>query len=291
MSRRRELFLVISMILISFIPFSVFLYLGRMERACIILPLSALVLSFSLISLKRGKTLISLVLYLVDLILVASVSLSTSITVHGAEGSDTAVFVIYTLVPYFSLIPLYICKKKKGWISLTLGALLSLSLMFVTSSYLNRYSFLYELNGNYSLYSELGKYSFLFLAVGVLSLLFFKTDRNYLNYGMILLSIVLLAPMESCRIGEGLLLSFLSSSRIMILTLVLLVYVISEKKVIRKSERRNIVFKDMVYEEVKPLKKRPRKPKFEVPPNVPVFRVNLTQKYENDSVNNEQIDG
>ena len=74
----------------------------------------------------------------------------------------------------------------------------------------------------------------------------------------------------------------------MTLSLVLLVYVISEKKVIRKSERRNIVFKDMVYEEVKPLKKRPRKPKFEVPPNVPVFRVNLTHKTKNDSINNEQ---
>ena len=291
MSRRRELFLVISMLLLSFIPFSVSLYLGRMERACIILPLSALVLSFSLIALKRGKTLISIVLYLVDMLIVASVSLSTSLTVHGAEGSDTVVFVIYTLVPYFSLIPLYICRKRKGWISLTLGALISLSLLLVTSSYLNRYSFLYELNGNYSLYSELGKYSFLFLAVGVLSLLFFQTDRNYLNYGMLLLSIVLLAPMESCRIGEGLLLSFLSSSRIMILSLVLLVYVISEKKVIRKSERRNILFKDMVYEEVKPLKKRQRKPKFEVPPNVPVFRANLTQKYESDSINNGQSDG
>ena len=279
------------MLLLSFIPFSVSLYLGRMERACIILPLSALALSFSLIALKKGKTLISLVLYLVDLILVASVSLSTSITVHGAKGSDTVVFVIYTLVPYFSLIPLYICRKRKGWISLTLGALISLSLLFVTSSYLNRYSFLYELNGNYSVYSELGKYSFLFLTVGVLSLLFFKTDRNYLHYGMLLLSIVLLAPMESCRIGEGLILSVLSSPRIMTLSLVLIVYVISEKKVIRKSERRNIVFKDMVYEEVKPLKKRPRKPKFEVPPNVPVFRVNLTQKYENDSINNKQGDG
>lgn len=291
MSRRRELFLIASMLLLSFIPLSVSLYLGRMERASIILPLSALALSFSVISLKRGKTLISLVLYLVDLILVASVSLSTSITVHGAKGSDTVVFVTYTLVPYFSLIPLYICRKRKGWSSLTLGALFSLSLLFVTSSYFNRYSFLYELNGKYSLYSELGKYSFLFLAVGVLSVLFFKTDRNYLNYGMILLSIVLIAPMESCRIGEGLLLSFLSSSRVMTLSLVLLVYVISEKKVIRKSERRNIVFKDMVYEEVKPLKKRPRKPKFEVPPNVPVFRVNLTQKYENDSINNKQGDG
>lgn len=288
MSRRRELFLVISMLLLSFIPLSVSLYMGRMERAPLFLPLSALILSFSLIALKRGRTLISLVLYLMDLILVASVSLSTSLTVHGAKGSDTVVFVIYTLVPYFSLIPLYICRERKGWISLTLGALLSLSLLFVTSSYLNRYSFLYELNGNYSLYSELGKYSFLFLAVGVLSLLFFKTDRNYLNYGMLLLSIVLLAPMEGYRIGEGLLLSFLSSSRIMILSLVLLVYVISEKKVIRKSERRNIVFKDMVYEEVKPLKKRTRKPKFEVPPNVPIFRVNLTHKTKNDSINNEQ---
>lgn len=291
MSRRRELFLTASMLLLSFIPLSVSLYLGRMERASLFLPLSALIIGFSLIALKRGKTLISLVLYLVDLILVASVSLSTSLTVHGAKGSDTVVFVIYTLVPYLSLIPLYICRKRKGWISLTLGALLSLSLLFVTSRYLNRYSFLYELNGNYTVYSELGKYSFLFLTVGVLSLLFFKTDRNYLNYGMLLLSIVLLAPMESYRIGEGLLLSFLSSSRIMTLSLVLLVYVISEKKVIRKSERRNIVFKDMVYEEVKPLKKRPRKPKFEVPPNVPVFRVNLTHKSDYDIINNEQTDG
>ncbi len=291
MSRRRELFLVISMLLLSFIPFSVSLYLGRMERACIILPLSALVLSISLIALKKGKALISLALYLLDLLIVASVSLSTSLTVHGAKGSDTVVFVIYTLVPYLSLIPLYICRKRKGWISLTLGALLTLPLLLVVFRYLNRYSFLYELNGNYSLYSELGKYSFLFLTVGVLSLLFFKTDRNYLNYGMLLLSIVLLAPMESYRIGEGLLLSFLSSSRIMTLTLVLLVYVISEKKVIRKSERRNIVFKNMVYEEVKPLKKRPRKPKFEVPPNVPVFRANSTQRYEDDSINNEQNDG
>lgn len=291
MSRRRELFLTASMLLLSFIPFSVSLYLGRMERASLFLPLSALIIGFSLIALKRGKTLISLVLYLVDLILVASVSLSTSLTVHGAKGSDTVVFVIYTLIPCFSLIPLYISKKRKGWISLTLGALLSLSLLFVTSSYLNRYSFLYELNGNYSLYSELGKYSFLFLSVGVLSLLFYKTDRNYLNYGMLLLSIVLLAPMESYRIGEGLLLSFLSSSRIMTLSLVLLVYVISEKKVIRKSERRNIVFKNIVYEEVKPLKKRQRKPKFEVPPNVPVFRVNLTHKTKNDSINNKQTDG
>ena len=103
---------------------------------------------------------------------------------------------------------------------------------------------------------------------------------------MLLLSIVLLAPMESCRIGEGLILSFLSSSRVMILSLVLIAYVISEKKVIRKSERRNIVFKNMVYEEVKPLKKRPRKPKFEVPPNVPVFRANLTHKSDNDIINN-----
>ena len=108
MSRRRELFLVISMLLLSFIPLSVSLYLGRMERASLFLPLSAIVISFSLISLKRGKSLISLVLYLVDLILVASVSLSTSLTVHGAKGRDTVVFVLYTLVPYFSLIPLYI---------------------------------------------------------------------------------------------------------------------------------------------------------------------------------------
>ena len=129
MSRRRELFLVISMLLLSFIPFSVSLYLRRMERACLFLPLSALVLSFSLISLKRGKSLISIALYLLDLLIVASVSLSTSLTVHGAKRSDTVVFVIYTLVPYFSLIPLYICRKRKGWISLVIGTLLSLFLL------------------------------------------------------------------------------------------------------------------------------------------------------------------
>ena len=54
------------------------------------------------------------------------------------------------------------------------------------------------------------------------------------------------------------------------------------------QERRNIIFKDIVYQEVKPIKKRKRAVVFEVPPNVPKFKKDFTLKKESDNKNNLQ---
>ena len=56
------------------------------------------------------------------------------------------------------------------------------------------------------------------------------------------------------------------------------------------QERRNIIFKDIVYQEVKPIKKRKRAVVFEVPPNVPKFKNGFTLKRESDNKNNIQND-
>ena len=58
----------------------------------------------------------------------------------------------------------------------------------------------------------------------------------------------------------------------------------------KEYERRNIIFKDIVYQELKPIKKRKRIITFEVPPNVPKFKYDLTNKKESEIINNKQSD-
>ena len=58
----------------------------------------------------------------------------------------------------------------------------------------------------------------------------------------------------------------------------------------KMQERRNIIFKDIVYQELKPIKKRKRIITFEVPPNVPKFKNDFTLKREIDNKNNIQND-
>ena len=45
-----------------------------------------------------------------------------------------------------------------------------------------------------------------------------------------------------------------------------------------------------MYQELKPIKKRKRIITFEVPPNVPKFKYDLTHKMESENINNEQSD-
>ena len=68
------------------------------------------------------------------------------------------------------------------------------------------------------------------------------------------------------------------------------IFVIMETNKEKEYERRNIIFKDIVYQELKPIKKRKRIITFEVPPNVPKYKYDLTHKMVNENINNEQSD-
>ena len=74
----------------------------------------------------------------------------------------------------------------------------------------------------------------------------------------------------------------------MVFSLIILIFMETEERKIQ--ERRNIIFKDIVYQEVKPIKKRKRAVVFEVPPNVPKFKNGFTLKRESDNKNNIQND-
>ena len=74
----------------------------------------------------------------------------------------------------------------------------------------------------------------------------------------------------------------------MVFSLIILIFMETEEGKIQ--ERRNIIFKDIVYQEVKPIKKRKRAVVFEVPPNVPKFKNDFTLKREIDNKNNIQND-
>ncbi|MGN1191010.1 MAG: hypothetical protein ACI4SL_11525 [Candidatus Ornithospirochaeta sp.] len=69
-----------------------------------------------------------------------------------------------------------------------------------------------------------------------------------------------------------------------------IIFFFLETKKEKEYERRNIIFKDIVYQELKPIKKRKRIVTFEVPPNVPKFKHDLTHEKESEGINNRQND-
>ena len=73
-----------------------------------------------------------------------------------------------------------------------------------------------------------------------------------------------------------------------VFSLIILVTMETNKE--KEYERRNIIFKDIVYQEMKPIKKRKRIITFEVPPNVPKFKHDFTLEKKNEIINNEQND-
>ena len=89
---------------------------------------------------------------------------------------------------------------------------------------------------------------------------------------------------EFVGILEGILTSELFWSMIFSFT----IFVIMETNKEKEYKRRNIIFKDIVYQELKPIKKRKRIITFEVPPNVPKFKYDLTHKKESEIINNKQ---
>ena len=258
------------------------------------LPFVMAMLMLSFLFRKEGRKRMGSLLYLGALLVSAVSSAITSIFFHKALWNDAIVYVLLYLMPLFTLLPLICFRKERNRIPLLLALVLSIAFYLIVSAYSRRYVYLYLGSFPYNRASLLMKTGALSMAVGMISLSLFYTDRNYLNYFALISSSVLFCLSESLSLGgEGwrtILRDIAISPLFFLFIAALLIYIRGEETVKHGTERRNIVFSDMVYQEVKPIRKKPKKQIFEIPPNVPKLRNKFTSKNESEGINTQQSD-
>lgn len=272
-----------------------YLFFGMIRIEDIVLPLALGLVGASVATKKSGGKALALSLLVVALLLTILNRGAVSVFDHKAKILDAFVYIIYGLLPFFALIPFYWeVKEHKGLSSIVV--LILFAILFMTEErYTGVYSYLYEFSPNYSSSLYTARVAIIALGCATLSEVFFDTERNYLSYFLLLIAALSFGLNGAIFLSlEGGAVEYLKG---MISTpywwwmiFDLIIYSYFETSAKKKSERRNIIFKDMVYQEVKPLKKRVRKITFEIPPNVPKFKNDLTLKKESENINNEQND-
>ena len=158
-----------------------------------------------------------------------------------------------------------------------------------------RYLYLYEWVSDWNAYKLAIMLGSISLLLALVSKLAVESKRNYLTYLLIITSGVSYGVGNAIKLGFypefiGVLEGILTSELFWSMIFSFIIFVILETNKEKEYERRNIIFKDIVYQELKPIKKRKRIITFEVPPNVPKFKYDLTHKMESENINSEQSD-
>lgn len=150
-----------------------------------------------------------------------------------------------------------IVQKRKGRLFYAL-VVLTLFLMAI-KRYLNSYVYLYRETINIDSYERFFYFSFLFLALAIISFLLFGTKKNWFSYFFILFSSFFsyLAEKENGKIINP---SFL------FLLVFLVLYIEKDRSERILVERRNIKLRVIKEESIK---RKKREKRFEIPPNVP----------------------
>lgn len=290
MSKKTIVFTVLLTLLLSLVPIFLTILSGdTVGTRVLVLPLTMVLLSLSSLSYGNGKRSLSLLFTGCSALLTFIGAVAFSLLSHKAGLWNAVLYGIVSIIPYLPLIHIYINKDMKGGLLLLSSAILCGFIYLLLSRYLRSYIFLYELTGGYGSYSTLMRASVSFVYLAFLGGSFFKTQRNYITYCALLISSIIYGILETERVG-GTVLSFFSSASLWTVLMVAISIWIDEKPEKRKWERRNIIFKDLVYEEVKPMKKRVRKQIFEIPPNVPKMKRNFTQDMKNEGIKNGKND-
>ena len=270
-----------------------YVFFERITLEAVILPFVLVFLGVSLSFLKEDKKKISLVFFFISLILYLGCRGYLSAVIHKAETKDVILYMVIGLIPFFLLSPFFFNVKKNRSIYVIISLFCSLILFKLVLDYTTRYIYLYEWTSDHSASKTMLTVGSGFIFVAVLSKLIFDTKRNYLSYFSIQAGGMCYGIENSIRLSSysdllGIIKGSLSSSFTWWMMFSFIIFIILETKKEREFERRNIIFKDIVYQELKPIKKRKRIITFEVPPNVPKFKHDFTLEKKNEIINNEQ---
>lgn len=270
-----------------------YVFFKRITLEAMVLPFILLLWGISFPLLKEKKKKASVIFFSLSVLIGLIARGILSYVIHRATMEDILLYVLVGILPYMVFIPLYFPLKKNRKYLIIGGVFISAIMYKMVMTYSVRYIYLYEWVSDWDGYKSVMVIGALAILLSSISKLLFDTKRNYLTYLMLLIAGICFGIENSIRLGSvggimGILKGTVSSPLFatMLFSLIILIFMETEEGKIQ--ERRNIIFKDIVYQEVKPIKKRKRAVVFEVPPNVPKFKKDFTLKKESDNKNNLQ---
>ena len=272
-----------------------YVFFKRITLEAMVLPFILLLWGVSFPLLKEKKKKASVVFFSLSVLIGLIARGILSCVIHRATMEDILLYVSVGILPYMVFLPLFFPLKKNRKYLIIGGIVISAIMYKMVMTYSVRYIYLYEWVSDWDGYKSVMVIGALAILLSSISKLLFDTKRNYLTYLMLLIAGICFGIENSIRLGSvngimGILKGTVSSPLFasMVFSLIILIFMETEEGKIQ--ERRNIIFKDIVYQEVKPIKKRKRAVVFEVPPNVPKFKNDFTLKREIDNKNNLQND-
>lgn len=272
-----------------------YVFFKRITLEAMVLPFILLLWGVSFPLLKEKKKKASVVFFSLSVLICLIARGILSCVIHRATMEDILVYVSVGILPYMVFIPLFFPLKKNRKYLIIGGVFISAIMYKMVMTYSVRYIYLYEWVSDWDGYKSVMVIGALAILLSSISKLLFDTKRNYLSYLLLIIAGICFGLENSIRLGSvggimGILKGSVSSPLFasMVFSLIILIFMETEEGKIQ--ERRNIIFKDIVYQEVKPIKKRKRAVVFEVPPNVPKFKNDFTLKREIANKNNLQND-
>ena len=272
-----------------------YVFFKRITLEAMVLPFILLLWGVSFPLLKEKKKKASVVFFSLSVLIGLIARGILSYVIHRATMEDILLYVSVGILPYMVFLPLFFPLKKERKYLIIGGIIISAIMYKMVMTYSVRYIYLYEWVSDWDGYKSVMVIGALAILLSSISKLLFDTKRNYLTYLMLLIAGICFGIENSIRLGSvggimGILKGSVSSPLFATMVFSLIILIFMETGEGKIQERRNIIFKDIVYQEVKPIKKRKRAVVFEVPPNVPKFKNDFTLKREIDNKNNIQND-
>lgn len=272
-----------------------FLFFKNISLEAFVLPFILLLLGLSLSLLKYNRKKISLILYISSLVIYLVERSIISILGHKATLGDSILYIVIGIIPFLLFIPFFFDYKRKRSLFVLGSIVISLIMIKLVWNYSVSYVYLYEWVADWNAYKLATMIGSISLLLALVSKLAVEGKRNYLTYLLIIASGVSYGVGNAIKLGSypefmGIIKGIITSESFWSMIISFIIFVILETNKEKEYERRNIIFKDIVYQELKPIKKRKRIITFEVPPNVPKFKYDLTHQKESENINNEQSD-
>ena len=272
-----------------------FLFFKNISLEAFVFPFILLLLGLSMSLLKDNRKNLSFILYVFSLIICIAERGIIAMVGHKATTGDSILYILIGMVPFLIFIPFFFDYKRKRSLFVLGSIVISLVMMKYVWEYSVRYVYLYEWVSDWNAYKLAIMLGSISLLLALVSKLAVESKRNYLTYLLIIASGVSYGVGNAIKLGSytefmGIIKGIITSESFWSMIFSFIIFVILETNKEKEYERRNIIFKDIVYQELKPIKKRKRIITFEVPPNVPNFKYDLTHKMENENINSEQSD-
>ncbi|MDD6840855.1 MAG: hypothetical protein PUD65_06080 [Spirochaetales bacterium] len=272
-----------------------FLFFKNVSLEAFVLPFILLLEGLSLSLLKDNRNNLSLILYISSLVIYLVERSIISIQGHKATLGDSILYIVIGIIPFLLFIPFFFDYKRKRSLFVLGSIVISIVMIKLVWNYSVRYVYLYEWVSDWNAYKLATMIGAISLLLALVSKLAVESKRNYLTYLLIIVSGVSYGVGNAIKLGSypdflGVIKGCFASVLFWGMLFSLIIFVTMETNKEKEYERRNIIFKDIVYQELKPIKKRKRIITFEVPPNVPKFKYDLTHKKESEIINNKQSD-